>query len=261
MAFDKFRRLHKHSAAPAAGVIHPPVIGLQDFHQCAHHAGRRVEFARQLALLLGKFGKAVFVGSAENVLFVSVLDHADVGEKIDHLTQPSLVQLRTGKVFRQNVLQALVVLLNRAHGFVNRRADFRCVCLGGNVTPPRALRHKENPLGGVLVDILLEAVAFRDKLAVLFLEAVGDVFEENQPQHHIFVFRGVHIPAQYARGVPYLFFKADVGGCFFSHCFSPIRFDTSGQYSKLYQYNYIGCRIKCQGYLRYLLRDFTSSKK
>ena len=105
-----------------------------------------------------------------------MLDHADVGEKIDHLAEPPFVQLRAGKVFRQNVLQALVVLLNRAHGFVNRRADLRRVRLGGNVAPPRALRHKENPLGGVFVNILLEAVAFRDQLPVLFLEAVGDVF-------------------------------------------------------------------------------------
>ena len=176
VALDKFCRLHKHSAAPAAWIIHPSMIGLQNFYQCANHAGRRVEFARQLALLLGKFGKAVFIGSAENVLLVPVLDHADVGEKIDHLAEAPLVKFRASKVFRQNVLQALVILLNRAHGFVNRRADFRCVCLCGNVTPPRALRHKENPLGGVLVDILLKAVAFRDQFPVLFLEAVGDVF-------------------------------------------------------------------------------------
>ena len=38
-----------------------------------------------------------------------------------------------------------------------------------------------------------------------------NVFEENQTRYNVFVLGCIHISAQHARGVPYLFFKADVG--------------------------------------------------
>ena len=204
-------RLHEHAAAAAAGVVDPAVIGLQNLHQRAHHAGGGVEFPGELALLLGKFGQAVFIGAAQDVLAVAVLHHLNVGEQVHHFTQTALVQLRPGKILGQNVLEALVFLLDAAHGLVDDRADFRGMRRGRDHLPAGVLRHKEDVLGGVFVLVLLEAVAFFHQCIVLGFETVGNVFEEDQTQHHGLVFRGVHIATQHAGRIPDLFFKADVG--------------------------------------------------
>ena len=140
-----------------------------------------------------------------------MLNHADVGKEVNHIAKPPLVQFRAGKILRQNVLQPLVFLFNGTHGVINRCADFLRMCFVFNVIPPRALWYEEDTLRGVLVDILLEAVALCDQLLMLLLETIGNVFEENQPQYHVFVFGCIHITAQHTRCIPNLFFKADIG--------------------------------------------------
>ena len=93
VVFHKLCRLHKHSTAAAAGIIDPPIERLQHLYQCADHTGGRVKFSRQFTLLLREFGQAVFVGSAQDILTLAVLDHLDIGEQIDYFPQPALVQL------------------------------------------------------------------------------------------------------------------------------------------------------------------------
>jgi hypothetical protein len=44
---------------------------------------------------------------------------------------------------------------------------------------------------------------------VLFLEGVGDVLEEDKPQHDVFVLGGVHLAAQGVGHLPKLCFVAD----------------------------------------------------
>ena len=169
-------RLDEHTAAAAAGVVDPAVVGLQNLHQGFDHAGRGIEFPGQFALLLGELGQAVFVGAAQNVLAVTVLHHLDVGKQVYHIPQAALVQLLAGKVLGQDVLETLVLLLNAAHGVVDDSADLRRVGRCGDHAPPGVLRHKEDILGGVFVLVLLEAVALIHQLLVLGLEAVGDIF-------------------------------------------------------------------------------------
>ncbi len=56
-------------------------------------------------------------------------------------------------------------------------------------------------------------VAFaRDELGVVLLEGVGDVFEEDQAEDDVLVFRRVHVVAELVGGEPELGFEAEVGG-------------------------------------------------
>jgi hypothetical protein len=46
----------------------------------------------------------------------------------------------------------------------------------------------------------------------MFLEAVGDVLEEDQTEDNVLVFRGVHVGAELIGSEPKLGFKANVSG-------------------------------------------------
>ena len=46
----------------------------------------------------------------------------------------------------------------------------------------------------------------------MFLEGVGDVFEEDEAEDDVLVFRRVHVVAQLIGGEPELGFEADGGG-------------------------------------------------
>ena len=63
------------------------------------------------------------------------------------------------------------------------------------------------------------------QLLTFFLEGVGDVFEEDETQADVLVFRGVHVPAHLVGGGPKLCFKVEggavgfrFGGFHFRHC-------------------------------------------
>ena len=176
VALHKLGRLDKHAAAAAAGVVDPVMVGLQNLHQRPHHAGGRVEFPGLLALLGCKLGQAVFVGAPQNVLAAPLLDHLDIGKEVYHLAQPPLVQLRAGKVLGQNAAEPGVALLDAPHGLVDHQADLRRMCRRGNDAPAGIFRHKEDILGGILVLILLEALALFHQRLVLGLEPVGNIF-------------------------------------------------------------------------------------
>jgi hypothetical protein len=47
---------------------------------------------------------------------------------------------------------------------------------------------------------------------VVFLEAVGDVFEEDEAEHDVLVFRRVHVVPQLVGGEPELGLEAESGG-------------------------------------------------
>jgi len=49
------------------------------------------------------------------------------------------------------------------------------------------------------------------EFCVLFLERIRDVFEENETQYDVFIFRGVHAAAQRIGHPPQIGFIADVG--------------------------------------------------
>jgi len=49
------------------------------------------------------------------------------------------------------------------------------------------------------------------ELLAFFLEGVGDVFEEDEAEADVLVFRGVHVPAHFVGGSPKLGFKVERG--------------------------------------------------
>ena len=50
------------------------------------------------------------------------------------------------------------------------------------------------------------------QLLAFFLEGVGDVFEEDEPEADVLVFRRVHVPAHLVGGGPQGLLEAEVGG-------------------------------------------------
>ena len=158
MVFYKLSRLHKHTAAATARVIHTTLERLQHFHQCPYNAGRRKELAAALAFLLCKHGQAIFIGAPQNVLFAAVFNHFDVGEQVNHFTQTAFVQFRACKIFRQDVLQARIFFFDGAHCIIDYLTDFRVMCLCRNIAPTRTSRHKEDSLRCVLVTIFLKTI-------------------------------------------------------------------------------------------------------
>ena len=172
MVLNELCGLDKHPARAAAGIVDAAIEGLQNLYQCADHTGGGVKFAGIFSLLLRKFGKAILVGAAQDILALAVLDHLNIGEQIDHFAQPALIQFRPSKVFGQNILEPLVLFLNTVHSIIDHRADFRRMSGGGNHLPPGVLRHEKDVFGGVLVLVFLKAVTLLDQFPVLGLKAV-----------------------------------------------------------------------------------------
>ena len=87
---------------------------------------------------------------------------------------------------------------------------------GLEVGPAGFLRHPEDVLGFVFVGVFgirAGVVAFAsDELGVVLLEGVGDVFEEDEAEDDVLVFRRVHVVAQLVGGEPELGLEAEVGG-------------------------------------------------
>ena len=82
------------------------------------------------------------------------------------------------------------------------------------VGPARAGRHPEDVLGFVFVRVFgigAGVVAFAgDELRVVLLEGVGDVFEEDEAEDDVLVFRRVHVVAQLVGGEPELGLEANI---------------------------------------------------
>ena len=217
MIFDELCGLNEHTARAAARVINTPIKRLQHFNKGTHNARGSIELTSKFTFLLSKLGETVFVCTTENVLAVSMLDHLNVGEEINHLTKTPLVQLRTGEVLRQNIFEALVFFLNTAHCIINYRANFRRVSGSSNRAPSCILRDKEDVFGSVFVLVFFKSIAFFNQFLVLCLEAIRNVFQENQSENDGLVFGCVDVSAQDASRVPDLFFKADIACVILSH--------------------------------------------
>lgn len=109
-------------------IINTPVVGLQNLNQSTNYTRGCIELTSKFSFLLCKLGKAVFICAPENVLAVSMLDHLDVCEEVNNITEPPLVQFMTGKVFRQDVFETLAFFLNAAHCIIDHSTNFRGMC-------------------------------------------------------------------------------------------------------------------------------------
>jgi len=81
---------------------------------------------------------------------------------------------------------------------------------------PRRAGHPEDVLGFVFVGVLgigsgVVALA-GEELGAVFLEGVGDVFEEDEAEDDVLVFRRVHVVAELIGSEPELGLEADGGG-------------------------------------------------
>jgi len=134
-----------------------------------------------------------------------------------------LVEAGAGIFFGQDAFEARVVALDGNHRIIHDLSDgglFRAVL---QVAPARRGRHPKDVLGFIFVLILgirAGVVAFaRDELGVVFLERVGDVFQEDEAEDDVLVFRRVHVIAELIGGEPELGLKAEIGGGVFGRGF------------------------------------------
>ena len=218
---DELGGRHEHAARTAAGVVDAPLEGLQHLDQQPHHALGRVELAAALAFLLGEPGQEVLVDAAENILLAALgIAQADGGDQVDQLPEPGLVQRRARVVLGENALELDVVALDGLHRIVHQLADARLLGALLQVGPPCLGGHPEDVLGQVLVAVLGLGVVVDGQPVVHLHERIGDVLEEDQPEHDVLVLRRVHGAAQLVGCGPQLVLEAEIGSCPVCHVLS-----------------------------------------
>jgi hypothetical protein len=163
-----------------------PFVGSKHLDEEAHDAGRGVELAAVLALGAGELGEEVFEDAAEEVLRpagdIGELDGAD---EIDEFAEAVFVEVGAAVVFVERAFEAGVVAFEGDHGVVHVLADARKLGVALEVGPAGFLRHPEDIGGEVFVLVLGigsgEVALPGDELGVVFVEAVGDVFDSQPP--------------------------------------------------------------------------------
>ena len=205
--------LDEHAGGAAAGVVDAALVGLQHLDQQPHDAARGEELAAELALGLGELAEEVFVDPAQGVAgLAAVALEADVGDHVDQALELFRRDAAAGIVARELALEVGVVALAGQDGVVDQGRDLGP---GGpvlQVLPACRGRYPEDPLGGVLVAALQQALHLRPDDAVRFelglerlapgREGIGDVLQEQQAQHDVFVLGRVHLAAQRVGRLP-----------------------------------------------------------
>ena len=212
MPANELGRLHEHATRTAARVIHATMIRLDDFHQRAHDAGRRIEFTGILTFRLGELSQAILVGTPQDIARVALLSHLNVGEQVNHFAKTSFVQFLTSKILRQNTLQLIVLGLDFAHSLIDYLANFGRMRSSSHCFPTSLFRNIENALVRVFVAILFEAFTFINKFLILLLKLIRNIFQEDEAKHHVLVLRCVNVSAQFISSLPNLLFKANFRG-------------------------------------------------
>ena len=100
-------RLDEHAAGPAARVVDPAGVWLQNLDQESDHDGRRIELAAALALSAGEFLQEVLVDLAEDVAggLVAVAGEAGVADEVDQFAEAALVHVLAVEDLRQHAGQ------------------------------------------------------------------------------------------------------------------------------------------------------------
>ena len=221
VGFDEFFRLHEHAAGAAGGVVDAAFVGGEHLDEAAHDAGRGVELAAVLALGAGEAGEEILVDAAEQIdgavglLALAGGGECDGGDEVDEFAEALLVEAGAGVVLGQDAFEARVVALDGDHGVVHGLADGGLLGAGLEVGPAGIGGHPEDVLGFVFVRVFgigpgVVALA-GEELGAVFLEGVGDVFEEDEAEDDVLVFRRVHVVAQLVGGEPELGLEADGG--------------------------------------------------
>ena len=195
VGIDELHRLHEHAGGAAAGVVDPALVRFQHLHQELDDATRGVELAALLALGAGELGEEVLVHPTQHVFGASFrVSNLDVGDQVDKLAQPGLVQGGAGVVLGQHVLERQVVPLDGGHGVVHQLADDRLPRLRLEMRPAGLRRHPEDALASVFVHVfrVIPLCRLRLQPSVQLLKGVGDVLEEDEAEDDVLVLGGVH---------------------------------------------------------------------
>ncbi len=178
-----FGSLSRSARLPAVLSLRAGELGEEVLIRCAHPSG-------STACCLSRFAR--LIDAAKDVLAAALLvAEADGADEIDEFAEAVLVQRGAGVVLGQDAFQARVVPLDGDHGVVHDLADGGLLGAVLQVAPPRSGRHPEDVLRFVFVRVLgirpgVVAFAFHE-LRMVLLEAVGDVFEEDEAEDDVLV--------------------------------------------------------------------------
>lgn len=244
MLFDKALALHEKAAGAATGVVHPALEGFEHFDDEADDALGRVELAATLAGGNREFAEEAFVDMAEDVLGLErfVLE-GHGGQQVDQAGQ-CFVHAFAGIILVEDVLEPGIFLFDGVEGVVEQAADAIELVLPGlavldfklrsggdfgvvlDEIPTGQRQYSENVLFGVVVagfefllnhfcidvaSLIAEVVVVGRvveslfQLVATFLEGIGNVFQEDQAEHHMHVVARGDFGAQAVGGGPKTF--------------------------------------------------------
>lgn len=113
-------------------------------------------------------------------------------------------------------METQVVALDSDHGVVHGLVDGGLLGAGLEVGPVGLGGHPKNVLGLVFVRVFgigPGVVALPgEELGAVFLEGVGDVFEEDEAEDDVLILSRVHVVAEHVGGEPELGLEATGGG-------------------------------------------------
>ena len=124
-----------------------------------------------------------------------------------------------------------VLLLDGEHGVIDKLADGGLLCIRLQVDPTSLRWNPEDVIFAVLVAILDNITAFglilhvvlarrigseENELIVAFGEGIGDVLQEDEAEHDVFVLGGVHVAAQLVRCGPQGLLESQAGAVVFA---------------------------------------------
>lgn len=127
---------------------------------------------------------------------------ANSGNKVDDAAETLLVQVGPGIFLGQDTFERGVVPLNGDHGAIQQLANNRVFGPALQVGPPGLRRHPKDVFGGVFVPILGIGTFILHQRGVLFIESVGDIFEENEAQDDMFILCGIQVASEFIRSRP-----------------------------------------------------------
>ena len=220
MVFDELFGLHEHAARSAARVVNLALAGREHGYQCFDNAGGRVELPAPLAFGAGKHAQEIFVHLAQDVASLRwVVTKADGGDQVDQLAQLAVGQLGAGKAFVEDAFEFGVVGFDQAQRVVDAFANVGLRRGGTQRFPAGTLGHPKHVFAGVVVavfqlggNVFVGGVAIKEfvgrvaqaqlQVGLAGHKGVGDVFDEDEAQHQVLVFGGVHVGAQFVGRCP-----------------------------------------------------------
>jgi hypothetical protein len=202
-----------HPVAAAAGIVDAALVGGEHFNEEANDTGGGIELAAVLALGAGELGEEVFEDAAEEVFGAAGhIDELDGADEVDQFAEAVFVEVGAAVVLVEGAFEAGVVTLEGDHGVVDLFADGREFGAGLELLPSGFLGHPKDAGSQILVFVFgIGAFKFAkacDELRLMFLEGVGDVFEEDEAEDDVLVFRRVHVVAELVGGEPELGLEA-----------------------------------------------------